>query len=320
VRKFHFLINPVSGGGQGQKVYDFLPEIMESMGFAAKEWCAELTSREAFGAQIHAALAHTRRLIAVGGDGTVSTVLKVLLESGRSSEVEIGLIPLGTGNDLARVLNLYDAYVNKGLLFLVRRLVEAQSRPFDLWKVNGSWVMANYFSSGIDARIASDFNRDRAEGRIPGNSVLANKLHYVKRFFMDREHRLGEGRIRLRTVHDEWVTYKVSGDRTVIVGNIPSFAGGSNPFQNAYMADGLLEVVRVPGLASFLAAVLLGGNPILGPLFKKMFLPSIKAREIYLDLEANEYSQLDGEDLGKELTMPVHIEFGCQVHMLALPD
>jgi diacylglycerol kinase family enzyme len=320
VKKFHFLINPVSGGGQGQKVFDFLPEIMGSMGFSAEEWRADLSLRDGFAEQIHSALQATECLIAVGGDGTVSAVLKVLMESGRSQDVRIGLIPLGTGNDLARVLNLYNAYVNKGLLFLVRRLVEAEARPFDLWKVNESWVMANYFSSGIDARIASDFNRDRAEGRIPGNSVLANKLHYVKRFFQDRAHRLGRGEVRIRNEHDEWLTYSINNNRTVIVGNIPSFASGSNPFQNSYMADGLLEVVRVPRLASFLAAVVLGGNKVLGDAYKRCFMPSIKAREIYIDIEPGEYLQLDGEDMGGQLTPPVHIAFACQVQMLALRD
>lgn len=318
--KFHFLINPVSGGGQGQKVFDFLPEIMASMGFAPEEWRSELTLRDGFHAQLQAALSQASTLVAVGGDGTVSAVLKAVMESGRANEVRVGLIPLGTGNDLARVLNLYDAYVNKGLLFLVRRLVEASARPFDLWKVNGEWVMANYFSSGIDARIAHDFNRDRAQGRIPGNSVLANKWHYVKSFFADRAHRLGEGQVRVRSQDDEWLTYSITRNRTVIVGNIPSFASGSNPFENSYMADGLLEVVRVPGLANFLAAVLLGGHPWLGPWYKKHFMPSIKARELYLDLGPGEFLQLDGEDMGGQLRRPVHIEFGSQVQMLALRD
>ena len=320
MKKFHFLINPISGGGQGRNVFDFLPQIMESMGFIPSEWHAELTVHQGLDAQIEQALRSTECLIAVGGDGTVSAVLKTLLDSGLAPQVRIGLIPLGTGNDLARVLNLYNAFVNKGLLYLVRHLVQAQSRPFDLWRVNDQWVMANYFSSGIDARIAAGFNRDRAAGLIPGNSVFANKLHYVKRFFMDRAHRLGEGEIRIRTPHNEWVTYTVSRNRTVIVGNIPSFASGSNPFQNSHMDDRLLEVVRVPKLASFMAAVVLGGNPLLGGLYKRWFLPSIQAKEIYIDLAPGEYLQLDGEDLGAQLKSPIHIQYGCQVQMLALPS
>ena len=35
--KFFFLINPVSGGGQGKVIHKFLPEIMESMDFKSDE-------------------------------------------------------------------------------------------------------------------------------------------------------------------------------------------------------------------------------------------------------------------------------------------
>ena len=41
--KFTFLINPISGGGQGKIVHRFVPEIMTSMGFKPEEWKSELT-------------------------------------------------------------------------------------------------------------------------------------------------------------------------------------------------------------------------------------------------------------------------------------
>lgn len=318
MKKFHFLINPISGGGQGQKVFDFLPEIMGSMGFGTEDWFAEVSSRDGFDQQIHDAIRGTETLIAVGGDGTVSAVLKALLDSGQADRIKVGLIPLGTGNDLARVLGLYEPYVNKGLLFLVRRLVEAQDRPFDLWKVNGKWVMANYFSSGIDARIAAGFNQDRSQGKIPGNSVLANKMHYVRRFFMDRSYRIGKGLVRVRDAAGQWSEHRVSGDRTVIIGNIPSFASGTNPFQNSNMADGLLEVVFVPALATFMGGMALGTNPLLGNQYKKRFMPSLKATEVYVELGPDDSMQLDGEDSAAQLGSSIHIEFGCQVRMLAL--
>lgn len=38
--KYHFLINPISGGGEGKNVFQFLPEIMDSLGFARATWKA----------------------------------------------------------------------------------------------------------------------------------------------------------------------------------------------------------------------------------------------------------------------------------------
>ena len=133
--KFVFLINPVSGGGQGKHIYKYLPEIMESMGFQENEWHSEFTRSEDITSQIENALSSTETLIAVGGDGTVSTVFSVLLKSDLVDIVKIGIIPLGTGNDLARVLNLYKPFVNQGLLFLVRSLLVASAQPLDIWQV-----------------------------------------------------------------------------------------------------------------------------------------------------------------------------------------
>ena len=316
--KFSFLVNPISGGGQGKVILNFVPEIMQSMGFEDSEWTAELTSGKRLREQIRETAEKTETLIAVGGDGTMSTMLSVMLESGFAQKVRIGLIPLGTGNDLARVLNLYETFVNKGLLFLVRRLVQARHRPFDIWKVNGQYVLANDVSSGIDARIAHDFNADRASGKISSHSVVANKMHYVDRFFADRKHCLGKAHLKVLDQKGRWIEEDVSGYRTVIVGNIPSFASGANPFDGSDMADGLLEVVPVPNMMSFFGALALGSVPLVGKIYKRSFLKTIHAKEVVLQTSEEEFHQLDGDDLTRRAGSEIHIEYGCRVQMLTL--
>ena len=316
--KFYFLINPISGGGQGKVIFEFLPEIMASMDFKEDEWKAEFTQAEGMKEQINAALSATETLVAVGGDGTVSAVLSAMLQGNFAQKVKIGLIPLGTGNDLARVLNLYKPYVDRGLLFLVRRLVLAGARPFDIWKVNGQFALANYFSAGIDARIAHDFNQDRATGAISSTSVFANKLHYVKRFFADRNYMLKSGSLTYTDREGNSHEVDVSGHRTVIVGNIPSFASGANPFFRSNMADRLLEVVDVPNMHNFLMAIAIGNIPVLGFFYKKYFLKSEKVKSLELTLGNDEFLQLDGEDLSGKVGERVSIEYAAQVNMLAL--
>jgi len=306
-KKIHFLINPVSGGGQGKVVFDFLPEIMRSMDFDEQEWQREFSIYECFEEQVKEALASSECLIAVGGDGTATAVFSVLLRHREFKSVKIGIIPLGTGNDLARVLNLYDALVNRGLLYIVRKLVSAKSRNFDLWKVNGKFAMANYFSAGIDARIAHDFNQDRAEGRIKGNSVVKNKLHYVKRFFADKNYRLKTGELRITDKQGEKKIFPLENNCSIIIGNIPSYASGSNPFGKSDIADGLLEVLLVKSLKGFLKAISIGAGSSV-----------IKAKEIEINLAEDEFIQLDGEDFSGKLEMPIRIEFSGMVEMLYL--
>jgi diacylglycerol kinase family enzyme len=306
-KKFHFLINPISGGGHGKAVFYFLAEIMHSMDFKENEWEREFSIYECFEEQIKAALASSECIIVVGGDGTITAVFSVLLRHPEFKNVKIGLIPLGTGNDLARVLNLYSALVTRGLLYIVRKLVVASSRDFDLWKVNGKFAMANYFSAGIDARIAHDFNRDRAEGKISGGSVLKNKLHYAKRFFADRSYRLKTGELHITDESGEVEVFTLENYRSAIIGNIPSFASGINPFGKSDMADGLLEVLRIKSIRSFLKAISIGAGRSL-----------IKAKKIELYLKEGEFVQLDGEDFKDKLEMPISIEFGGRVNMLHL--
>lgn len=318
--KFVFLINPISGGAQGKVIYKFLPEIMESLHFREDQWKAEFTVRDGMEKQIQDALASTETLIAVGGDGTVSAVLCQLMGSEYAKTVKIGLIPLGTGNDLARVLNLYKPYVNKGLLFLVRRLLLAQSRPFDIWKVNNKIAFANYFSGGIDARIAHDFNRDRSEGKFKSSSVVANKAHYVKSFFDDRSYKLMPSKMSYVSRHGDTRELDISGYRTVIVGNIPSFASGTNPFYKSDMADGLLELVCVKNLAQFLLAFALGTVPVLGTWVKWCFLRTHKVKSLHFEFAENEFLQLDGEDLSGKAGNVIDIEYACRVQILALGE
>jgi len=318
--KFVFLINPISGGGQGKVIHQYLPEIMSSLNYTEDQWKAEFTNIDGLDNQIRDALANTEKLVAVGGDGTVSSVLSVMVSSEYAKSVKIGLIPLGTGNDLARVLNLYKPYVDKGLLFLVRRLLQAKARPFDIWKVNGKLAFANYFSGGIDARIAHDFNHARANGEFNSNSVLVNKLHYVKSFFADRSYALKKGKLSFVDAEGRSWQKILDGHRTVIVGNIPSFASGANPFFKSDMSDGYLEVVCVPNMLNFLLAIAVGTIPVFGFFMKKYLLKSRKVISLTLDLDDDEYIQLDGEDLSGKVGNRVTIQYACQVRMLSLEE
>lgn len=318
--KFFFLINPISGGGQGKKIHDFLPEIMRSMSFDDSDWHAEFTTRDRTREQINEALSISETLVAVGGDGTVSAVFSEMMHHPRRFEAKIGLIPLGTGNDLARVLGLYKPFVDQGLLYLVRRLILASARSFDIWNINDKIAFANYFSGGIDARIAHDFNCERSSGKIKSKSVIINKAYYVKSFFKDRAYRLKSGKLYFVDQNGASREVDLTNHRTVIIGNIPSFASGSNPFYKSDMADGLLEIVCVPNMAFFILALALGTVPLIGHVFKKHFLKSYKARSIQLNVLPEEYLQVDGEDATDALGECIKIEFGFSVRILTLEN
>jgi len=109
---------------------------------------------------VEAALADgVNAVIGVGGDGTLRDIAELLLRSG----VPLGIVPAGTGNQLAAVLGLPLAARSAAAV-----LVEAQSRTIDLGEVTLRLVDAPEQQSvftigcgaGFDARLMATTPRD----------------------------------------------------------------------------------------------------------------------------------------------------------------
>ncbi|KAG2466799.1 DGKQ kinase, partial [Polypterus senegalus] len=127
------------------------------------------------------------RILVCGGDGTVGWVLSVLEEVRHKltcPEPAIGIIPLGTGNDLARVLRWGTGYSGEDPYSILLAVDEAEEVLMDRWtilldaqeaadsgKENGISEpeppkivqMNNYCGLGIDAELSLDFHQAREE-------------------------------------------------------------------------------------------------------------------------------------------------------------
>jgi len=142
------------------------------------------------------------RIIACGGDGTVSwmnSIFDKFLKLGlitRDQIPPIGVIPLGTGNDLSRVLGWGGGYEGENVIKLFRKLTfDSEVIEMDRWKVDvvpdksllhklklkqgpKTIIMNNYFSIGSDANIAYAFHTTRKEHPSLFKSRIANKIWY----------------------------------------------------------------------------------------------------------------------------------------------
>ena len=167
----------------------------------------------------------TRRfdaLIVVGGDGMVHLACQALA----GSELPLGVIPAGTGNDTARSVGIDRKDPRKAANAVIRGHV----RVVDLADVAGTRV-ATVVATGFDAKVNERANQMTwPSGQMRYNLATLAELRTFRplsyQLELDGEHHRLEAML-------------------VAVGNGPSFGGGLRITEGALLDDGLLDVVII---------------------------------------------------------------------------
>jgi diacylglycerol kinase (ATP) len=94
-------------------------------------------------------------LLACGGDGTVGWVLSALDTSQMQymDFVSVGVIPLGTGNDMARFLGWGVGYRGESLAPVIQSLAKSETRLLDRWHID---VQPTAYSGTADLKVRED--------------------------------------------------------------------------------------------------------------------------------------------------------------------
>ena len=135
----------------------------------------------------------TVRILVAGGDGTIGWVLNTIHQLKLNPSPLVAIFPLGTGNDLARVLGWSDIFDSAARINhdeIIQYVYGARSIQLDRWLIeieqidyyhrsynllieslriprsimplgNRSLFMYNYFSIGVDALVALNFHQTR---------------------------------------------------------------------------------------------------------------------------------------------------------------
>ncbi|XP_066241439.1 diacylglycerol kinase theta [Saccopteryx leptura] len=216
------------------------------------------------------------RVLVCGGDGTVGWVLAALEEMRHQlacPEPSVAILPLGTGNDLGRVLRWGAGYSGEDPFSVLVSVDEAEAVLVDRWtilldahKASGTESsmadleppkivqMSNYCGIGIDAELSLDFHQAREEEPSKFTSRFHNKGVYVRVGLQKMNHsRSLHKEIRLQVEQQEVELPSIEG---LIFINIPSWGSGADlwgsesdsRFEKPRMDDGLLEVVGVTGV------------------------------------------------------------------------
>jgi len=201
----------------GIRALDDAMAVLEAGGIDIVE--AELAGREQVLAEIAEDAANIDLVILGGGDGTLNAAALALVQTG----LPLGILPLGTANDLARTLE-----IPADPEAAARVIVAGRTAKIDLGEVNGIFYF-NVASIGFSARLARRLTAEakRRFGALGYALASTRLLSESSPFIVDIEH---DGRTeRVRTIQ-------------VSVGNGRYYGGGMAVEETATADDGRLDV------------------------------------------------------------------------------
>ena len=153
------IANPAAHSGAGEKGARFAEDFLKSFSSATKGFEVIRTKAPEDAIDMAATASGYDTVLALGGDGIIHEVVNGLMAIHGDIRPQLGIIPMGSGNDYARTLGMKKNDVQGALAQLVRGV----ARPCDLGLVNGVHFMET-LSFGLDAAIANDTTVKRAEG------------------------------------------------------------------------------------------------------------------------------------------------------------
>jgi len=220
--RFIILINPNAGRGKARWALREALEVVRREGIAA-DVEESRDSQHLLALARQAAAEKPDAVVALGGDGTQHYVLNGIM----GSDVPLGIIPCGSGNDLAKGL---------GIPVQARAAAEvlcaANTRRVDLGQV-GETVFSCIAGAGFDS-VVTRYANERVH-RLKGSWA------YGWSIFRSLENYRPEP---LEIVSD---VQRFSGDVIfAVVGNNVSYGGGLHLTPRARLDDGLLDVCIVP--------------------------------------------------------------------------
>ena len=229
-----------------------------------------------------AASAHTDKyelVVAVGGDGTVNEVAQGII----GTTTPLGIIPMGSGNGLARELG-----ISMDVLKSAKTFTEGKKQQIDVCRINNQRFLCTA-GIGFDAQVADKMSRAKTRGFLRYIQLTIQESISFKPF-----------KIKMQ-VDDVLIEKPVF---LVTFANASQFGNNARIAPNASMTDGLIDVVVVKPFNKIWLPVF--GVGLFTRLIPKLpFVECYKARKIQLEYAGTNIYHFDGEP-GK-LSLPATI-------------
>jgi len=275
-----FIINPISGGKGKLRIPDFIDKYLDKEKFNAKFVFTEYVGHASELAD-EAANKNFDIIIAAGGDGTINEVATKVLQHNKI----MGILPLGSGNGLARFLQ-----IPTNLRYAILTINRLKTDKIDTGTFNNKSFF-NLAGMGFDAHLSAVFSSDKKRG-LAGYVKLGLKEVFG--------YRAQKYIINIDGKEISRAAFAVTVANSSQYGNDVFIAPGAS------VKDGLLDVCIIKPF-SLLKLPMLGYIMLKGKAETSEMIEIIKGKNIQITREKAGAVHVDGEPLQMGTTIEAAI-------------
>ena len=212
-----------------------------------------------------------QRVVAVGGDGTVSMVARQLV----GTDMAMGILPAGSANGMATELNIPATPVDA-----LNVVINGRVQCCDLIKINNNQICLHLSDIGLNAQLIKYFDEGKLRGKLGYARVILKTLWHKEIMHVDIQTR------------DKEIKRKAF---MVVLANASKYGTGAVINPEGQLHDGYFEVIVVRRLAlSELLKMLIKPQP-----FNPKKIETIQAKAVTIQTLKHVHFQIDGEYMGK---------------------
>jgi diacylglycerol kinase (ATP) len=235
-KEWFVIVNPNAGNGKGKKDWNRIADIL---GRNNIDFIVRLTERKDHATEFTRELIGSgyKKIISVGGDGTMNEIINGIFTQDNCSprEITVGIIPVGTGNDWGRMFDIPLIYEGA-----VKVIKESKTLLHDIGVItyfNGDIKQKRYFINiaglGFESVVVKKTNKQKDKG-------MSNKAIYFYNLLSSLiTYTNTEAEI---TIDGKSYRSKVF---SINVGNGRYCGGGMRQTPDALPDDGLLDVTVI---------------------------------------------------------------------------
>ncbi len=222
-------------------------------------------------------------VVAVGGDGSINDVVQGIF----GTDTALGIIPLGSGNGLARSVGI-PLNLKAAVLLLNKQNIHA----IDVGQVDGKHFFVSNAGVGFDAVVTDEFRHSRKRGFWSYIQIINR---YVWKYKAQDWDLIIDGQVKRERAF------------MITVANATQLGYNFMIAPLAKLNDGVFEIVVIRRFPKVLAPII-GLQAFTESLLKNRYVKHYRARNVQIINANNKVMQMDGEsiDCGNSISICLH--------------